>query len=436
MFGGYVSHDRFEIANGGSVTRIATDTLTYRRHQTVYFILTSIAVCHLLNDMMSSSLLPSIYPIFKSLLHLSFGQIGLLALTYQLTASLLQPIVGLYTDHHPKPFSLPIGLGSTLIGLLLLSVASSFHAVVFAAALAGVGSSVFHPESSRVARMASGGQYGLAQSLFQVGGNVGQAGGPLLVAFVVLSRGQSSIAWFSLIALLTIMLLIPVSFWYRAHLVPKTEASPIRAATSSVSPKKIRMSIGILVALIFSKHFYLSSINNYLIFYLISKFQLSARAAQIHLFIFLAAVALGTFVGGPVGDRIGRKYVIWASILGVLPFTLLLPHANLLWTTILTVIIGLVLASAFSAIIVYAQELLPGKVGMISGLFFGLAFGMGGLGAAVLGRLADLTSIGFVYKVCAYLPAIGLLTAFLPNLHESRTQRDMSSTAPSSIPVT
>lgn len=395
---------------------------SYRRQHAVYFILTSVAVCHLLNDMMGS-LMPSIYPMFKSLLHLNYGQIGLLAMTYQLSASLLQPIVGLYTDHHPKPFSLPIGLGSTLIGLLLLSVAHSFHAIVFAAALIGVGSSVFHPESSRVARMASGGRYGLAQSLFQVGGNVGMAGGPLMIAYVVLSRGQSSIAWFSLIALLTIILLIPVSFWYRAHLTPKTEASPVRTAESPVSPRKVRVSIGILVALIFSKYFYLSSINNYLIFYLISRFQVSVHDGQIHLFVFLASVAVGTFVGGPIGDRIGRKYVIWVSILGVLPFTLLLPHANLFWTTILTVIIGMVLASAFSAIVVYAQELLPGKVGMISGLFFGLAFGIAGLGAALFGRLADLTSIGFVYKVCAYLPAIGLLTAFLPNLHEGRAQK-------------
>jgi len=393
----------------------------YRQQHTVYFILTSVAVCHLLNDMMSSSLLPSLFPMFKSLLHLSFGQIGLLAMTYQVTASLLQPVVGLYTDRHPKPFSLPIGLCSTLIGLLLLSVAHSFHAVVFAAALAGVGSSVFHPESSRVARLASGGRYGLAQSLFQVGGNVGQAGGPLLIAFIVLSRGQSSIAWFSLIALLTIILLIPVSLWYRARLAPKTGAAPGNTAESPVSPRKVRESIGILVALIFSKLFYLSSINNYLIFYLIGRFQVSVRSAQIHLFLFLASVAVGTFVGGPLGDRIGRKYVIWVSILGVLPFTLLLPHANLFWTTILTVIIGLVLASAFPAIVVYAQELLPGKVGMISGLFFGLAFGVAGLGAALFGRLADLTSIDFVYKVCAYLPAIGLLTAFLPNLHEHRT---------------
>ncbi|HUL31926.1 MAG TPA: MFS transporter [Thermodesulfobacteriota bacterium] len=395
---------------------------SYRRQHAVYFILTSVAVCHLLNDS-TVSLMPSVYPMFKSLLHLSFGQIGLLALTFQLSASLLQPIVGLYTDHHPKPFSLPIGLCSTFIGLLLLSVAHTFHAVLFAAAFVGVGSSVFHPESSRVARMASGGRYGLAQSLFQVGGNVGIASGPLMVAFVVLSRGQSSIAWFSLIALLTIILLIPVSLWYRAHLTPKTEAGPVHAAESPLSPRKVKVSIGILVALIFSKYLYLSSINNYLIFYLISRFELSVRNAQIHLFLFLASVAVGTFVGGPIGDRIGRKYVIWVSILGVLPFTLLLPHANLFWTTILTVIIGMVLASAFSAIVVYAQELLPGKVGMISGLFFGLAFGIAGVGAALFGRLADLTSIGFVYKVCAYLPAIGLLTAFLPNLHEGRTQK-------------
>ncbi len=416
------------------MNRIASETLAYRGQRTVYFILTSVAVCHLLNDMMSSSLLPSLYPTFKDLLHLSFGQIGLLAFTYQLTASLLQPVVGLYTDHHPKPFSLPIGLGSTLIGLLLLSVASSFHAVVFAAALVGVGSSVFHPESSRVARMASGGQYGLAQALFQVGGNVGQAGGPLLIAFVVLSRGQSSIAWFSLIALLAISLLFPVSFWYRNHLTPETRRGLIKTGKSPVSPKRVSTSVGILVALIFSKHFYLSSINNYLIFYLISRFHLSVRAAQIHLFIFLASVALGTFVGGPVGDRIGRKYVIWVSILGVLPFTLLLPHANLFWTTILLIIIGVVLASAFPAIIVYAQELLPGKVGMISGLFFGLAFGIAGLGAALFGRLADLTSIDFVYNVCAYLPAIGLLTAFLPNLHEDRLQHDGNSSVLSSVP--
>ena len=269
--------------------------------------------------------------------------------------------------------------------------------------------------------MASGGRYGLAQSLFQVGGSVGMACGPLMIALIVLTRGQASIAWFSLVALLTITLLIPVSLWYRKHLSPRARTGRVHAAQSSLSPRKVRISIAILVSLIFSKYFYLSSINNYLIFYLMNKFHVSVRTGQVHLFFFLGSVALGTFLGGPIGDRIGRKYVIWVSILGVLPFTLLLPHADLFWTTILTVIIGLVLASAFSAIVVYAQELLPGKVGMISGFFFGLAFGVAGLGAALFGRLADLTSIDFVYKVCAYLPAIGFLTAFLPNLHESRT---------------
>ena len=394
-----------------------------RGQHAVYFILTSVGVCHLLNDSMAS-LLPSIYPMFKSLLHLSFGQIGLIALTYQLTASLLQPVVGLYTDRHPKPFSLPIGLCSTLIGLLLLSVAHSFHAIVFAVALVGVGSSVFHPESSRLARMASGGQYGLAQSLFQVGGNVGMASGPLMVAFVVLPRGQSSIAWFSLIALLTIILLIPVSFWYRAHLTPKTKTSPVHAAESPLSPKKVRVSIGILVALIFSKYFYLSSINNYLIFYLISKFHLPVQNAQIHLFVFLASTGAGIMIGGPVGDRFGRKYVIWGSIIGVLPFTLLLPYANLYWTGILTVLIGLILSSAFSAILVYAQELIPGKVGTVSGLFFGFAFGVAGVAAAMLGKLADKTSIDFVYRTCAFMPAIGVLAYFLPNLESAKLRRN------------
>jgi FSR family fosmidomycin resistance protein-like MFS transporter len=407
---------------GGSMDGTTVKTPVYERHKTAYFILTSIAFCHLLNDMMSSSLLPSVFPLFKTLLHLSFTQIGLLALTYQLTASLLQPLVGLYTDHHPMPFSLPLGLISTLIGLLLLAFASSFYAVVFAAALAGVGSSVFHPESSRVARMASGGQYGLAQSLFQVGGNAGQAGAPLLIAFVVLSRGQSSIAWFSLVALLTIILLIPVSFWYRERLAPVSGSGPVREARSPVSQKKVRISVAILVALLFSKNFYQASIGNYLIFYVMGKFHLAQQTAQIVLFVFLASVALGTIIGGPIGDRMGRKYVIWASILGVLPFTILLPHVNLFWTVVLTAVIGVVMASAFPTIVVYAQELIPGKVGMISGLFFGLAFGLGGIGAAVLGWLADVTSIGFVYNVCSYLPAIGLLTVFLPDLHERKTR--------------
>jgi MFS transporter, FSR family, fosmidomycin resistance protein len=391
------------------------------QRRTVYSVLASIALCHLLNDLMSSSLLPSVFPMFKELLHLSFAQVGLLALTYQLTASLLQPLVGLYTDHHPMPFSLPLGLAATFVGLLMLSVASSFSAVVFSAALAGVGSSVFHPESSRVARMASGGQYGLAQSLFQVGGNAGQAAAPLLVAFVVLSRGQSSIAWFSLVALLTIALLVPVSFWYRSGLRARDSGhAGVSTARSPVSARRVRGSIAILIALLFSKNFYQASIGNYLVFYLMDKFQVSQQVAQVDLFVFLAAVALGTVIGGPVGDRIGRKYVIWVSVLGVLPFTLLLPHVNLFWTTVLAAVIGVVMASAFPAIVVYAQELIPGKIGMVSGLFFGLAFGLGGVGAALLGWLADRTSIGFVYGVCAYLPAIGLLTAFLPDLHQRR----------------
>jgi len=389
------------------------------KQQTVYFILASVGFCHLLNDSMQS-LLPATYPLFKTLLHLSFSQIGLIALTYQLTASLFQPVVGFYTDRRPKPFSLPIGISFTLVGLLLLSLASNFHMMLLSTGIVGMGSSIFHPESSRLARLASGGQYGLAQSIFQVGGNVGSAAGPLLIAFIVLSRGQPSIAWFSILALAAIIVLLPVSLWYKGHLTSKAKTGAARPAVSPVSPRKVHISIAILVALLFSKYFYLSSINNYLIFYLMSKFHVSVRLAQIHLFIFLASVAVGTFVGGPVGDRIGRKYVIWVSILGVLPFTLLLPHANLFWTTILTIVIGLVLASAFAAIVVYAQELLPGKIGMISGLFFGLAFGIAGLGAALFGRLADATSIDFVYRMCAYLPAIGLLTAFLPNLQESR----------------
>lgn len=389
----------------------------------VYSILLSVGVCHLLNDMVQS-ILPSTYPMFKDAFHLSFGQIGLLTLTFQLTASLLQPGVGLYTDRHPKPFSLPIGLASSLIGLLLLSAASSFHAVVIAAALMGIGSSVFHPESSRVARLASGGQFGLAQSIFQVGGNLGVACGPLLVALIVLPRGQSSIRWFSLGTLLAMIILVRVSIWYKAHLTGRMKAGLAHVAVASpVAPKKVRRSIAILVALIFSKHFYLASINSYFIFYLIGKFHVSVRNAQLHLFAFLGAVAIGTIVGGPIGDRVGRKYVIWVSILGVLPFTLMLPHANLFWTGVLSVIIGLVLASAFSAIVVYAQELLPGKVGMISGLFFGLAFGVGGLGAALFGRLADATSIAFVYQLTAFLPVIGLLTAFLPNLHAAERRR-------------
>jgi MFS transporter, FSR family, fosmidomycin resistance protein len=390
-------------------------------------ILGAIAFCHLLNDMMQS-LLPAIYPMLKSSYKLDFGQIGLITLAYQMTASLLQPLVGLYTDRRPQPYSLVAGMSFTLLGLLLLSRAGSFPALLIAAALVGVGSSVFHPESSRVARMASGGHHGLAQSLFQVGGNVGSAIGPLLAAFIVLPFGQSSIAWFSLAALVALIVLWNVGTWYganrfivvpvRAQPASRKAAQPAAPATGHValSPGKIRFALLILMLLLFSKYFYLASLTSYYAFYLISKFHLSVQSSQIHLFIFLGAVAAGTIIGGPIGDRFGRKLVIWCSILGVLPFTLLLPYANLLWTEILSVIIGLVIASAFSAIIVFAQELVPGKVGMISGMFFGLAFGIGGIGAALFGELADHTSITFVYHICSYLPAVGLLTGFLPDM--------------------
>jgi MFS transporter, FSR family, fosmidomycin resistance protein len=384
----------------------------------VFPILAAISFCHLLNDLVQS-LIPAVYPMLKSSFHLDFGQIGLITLTYQLTASLLQPLVGLYTDHHPKPYSLPAGMTFTLVGLVLLSFAPTYYALLFAAALVGVGSAVFHPESSRVARMASGGQHGLAQSLFQVGGNAGSSMGPLLAAFIVLPHGQSSIAWFSVVALLGIVVLTNIGTWYKNHALAKVHTKTA-AAPTKLSSRRVAVSLGVLMALVFSKYFYLASLTSYYIFYLIQKFGISVRAAQLHLFFFLGAVAAGTIIGGPIGDRIGRKYVIWCSILGVLPFSLLLPHANLFWTGILTVIIGVILASAFSAILVYAQELVPGKVGMISGLFFGLAFGMAGIGAAVLGKLADLTSINFVYQICAFLPAIGLLTAFLPNLDRGK----------------
>jgi FSR family fosmidomycin resistance protein-like MFS transporter len=370
---------------------------------------------------MMQSLLPAIYPILKASYHLDFTQIGLLTLTYQLTASLLQPVIGFYTDKHPQPYSLPIGMGFTLFGLLALSSAFHFAALLGAAALMGVGSAVFHPESSRVARMASGGQHGLAQSLFQVGGNTGSATGPLLAAFIVVPRGQGSVALFCVVALVGMIVLARVGAWYQhaRHQHTAIRASS-REAGVALPRRKIVNSLAILGALIFSKYFYLASFVSYYTFYLISRFHLPVRTAQLYLFIFLGAVAAGTIIGGPVGDRFGRKYVIWVSILGVLPFTLMLPHVDLFWTAVLSVIIGLILASAFSAILVYAQELIPGRVGMISGLFFGFAFGMAGLGAAALGRLADATSIAFVYQVCAYLPAIGMLTAFLPNLERRR----------------
>ncbi|RDK01334.1 MFS transporter [Paraburkholderia lacunae] len=387
--------------------------------RTVYSVLGAISFSHLLNDMIQSLIL-AIYPMLKDNFALSFGQIGLITLTYQITASLLQPLVGIYTDKHPKPYSLPVGMGFTLAGLLLMSVAPNFGLLLVAAALVGCGSSVFHPESSRVARMASGGRHGLAQSLFQVGGNAGSSLGPLLAALIVIPHGQRSIAWFSVAALVAIVVLTQIGRWYKQH--PSVRKARSQAGHATLSRNKVMFAMGVLILLVFSKYFYLASINSYFTFYLIDKFHLPVQAAQVHLFVFLAAVAAGTVIGGPVGDRIGRKYVIWVSILGVAPFTLLLPYANLFWTGVLTVIIGVVLASAFSAILVYAQELIPGKVGMVAGLFFGFAFGMGGIGAAVLGQLADATSIAYVYKVCSFLPLIGVLTVCLPDLEGKRAK--------------
>jgi MFS transporter, FSR family, fosmidomycin resistance protein len=398
---------------------------------TTYRILGAIALCHLLNDTMQS-LLPAIYPTLKQNYGLSFGQIGLITLTFQATASLLQPVVGLYTDRRPQPYSLAVGMGFSVLGLLLLASAGSFPALLVSAGLVGLGSSVFHPESSRVARMASGGQHGLAQSLFQVGGNAGSAIGPLLAAFIVEPRGQHSIAWFAGIGIVGSMILWRVGRWYRRH--QAAAASRARAeAGHGLSRGQVRMALAVLIALIFSKYIYLASLSSYYTFYLIHKFGVSVQAAQLYLFAFLGAVAAGTIIGGPVGDRIGRKYVIWCSILGVLPFTLALPYVNLFWTAVLSVVIGVILASAFSAILVYAQELVPGNVGLISGLFFGFAFGVAGIGAAVLGRLADHTDIGFVYQLCSYLPAVGLLTGLLPNI-ESGRRRHTLTPAPAAEP--
>jgi len=396
----------------------ATTTPTQSlRERTSYAVLVMISFCHFLNDMIQS-LLPAIYPILKGNFHLDFGQVGLITFTNQLTASVLQPVVGSYTDKRPQPFSLSIGMGCTLIGLIILSIASSFPIILAAAAMIGIGSSVFHPESSRVARMASGGQHGFAQSIFQVGGNAGSATGPLLAAFIVLPHGQGSLAWFSLAALLGMALLGKVGFWAKAYRAARAKVAKRAAdhAGHGLSSKQVNWSIAILVGLIFSKYIYMASLTSYYTFYLISKFHLPVRNAQVYLFVFLGAVALGTILGGPIGDRVGRKYVIWCSILGVLPFTLLLPYANLFWTVIFSAIIGTILASAFPAIVVYAQELLPGKLGMISGLFFGLAFGTAGIAAALLGQLADHTSIGFVYRAVSFMPLLGLLAVFLPDI--------------------
>lgn len=387
-------------------------------HRTVFPILAAISVAHLLNDMIQSLIL-AIYPLLQSSFGLSFTQVGMITLTYQITASLLQPLIGSYTDKYPQPYSLPIGMGFTLCGLLMMAAADSFTWVLLAAALVGTGSSVFHPESSRVARMASGGRHGLAQSLFQVGGNFGASLGPLAAALLIAPYGKGHIAWFSLAALLATIILLQVGKWYRGAVTAPTARRSSRSTDAAALPtRRVVWAIAILLVLIFSKYFYLTSISSYYTFYLIHKFGLSVQAAQLHLFAFLFAVAVGTVIGGPVGDRIGRKYVIWGSILGVAPFTLWLPHASLAVTSVLTLFIGVIIASAFSAILVYAQELLPGRIGMVSGLFFGFAFGMGGLGAAVLGHIADLTSIEYVYQICSFLPLLGIFTAFLPNPHK------------------
>lgn len=378
-----------------------------------YRILGAISVSHLLNDMMQSVLL-ALYPVLKGNFSLSFAQVGVITLAFQFSSSLLQPLIGAFTDRRPKPYSLPVGMGFTLIGLLLLSQAWNFESVVVAAMLIGMGSSVFHPESSRVARMASAGQHGLAQSIFQVGGNVGSSLGPLLAALIIVPFGQGSVAWVSLAALAAMLILTRVSRWYAANLNTARGRSTLGRSDTGLSRRQVQGALAVLLVLIFSKYFYLAGLNSYLTFYLMHRFGLSIQNAQYCLFVFLFAVAIGTVVGGPVGDRIGRKRVIWGSILGTAPFALLLPYANLFWTIALVFIIGLIIASAFSAILVYAQELVPGKTGMISGLFFGLAFGMAGVGAAVLGSLADATSIEFVYKVCSFLPLLGLAAFMLP----------------------
>jgi FSR family fosmidomycin resistance protein-like MFS transporter len=384
---------------------------------TVFSIIGVLSFSHLLNDMIQS-LIPSLYPMLKASLNLSFAQVGLITLAFQMTASILQPVVGLYTDRRPMFYSLAVGMAVTLTGLLLLSRSHTFPAVLISAALVGMGSSIFHPESSRMARAAAGHRHGFAQSMFQVGGNAGSAIGPLLAALIILPRGQGSEAWFCLAALLGMVLTGLVGRWYRAHGLLRLKPRPGAAAAAALPPTQVRKAIYVLLALIFSKFFYLASLTSYYTFYLIEHFKVSVQGAQLYLFVFTGAVAVGTIAGGPLGDRFGRKRIIWASILGVLPFSLALPHATLLWTAVLTVPIGMILASAFPAIVVYAQELMPGKTGTVAGLFFGFAFGMGGVGAAALGWLADRSSIAFVYQVCAFLPAIGLLAALLPDVEQ------------------
>jgi FSR family fosmidomycin resistance protein-like MFS transporter len=391
------------------------------KDNTVYAVILAVSFCHFLNDLMQS-LLAALYPMLKEGYGLDFWQIGLLTMTFQGTASLLQPLIGIYTDKRPMPYSLPVGMGSTLVGLVLLAFAGNYALLLIGAAFIGFGSAVFHPESSRVARLASGGRYGLAQSLFQVGGNVGTAIGPLLAAFIVVPRGQESVSWFSLVALLGMIILWQVSGWYVRYRV----AAAKRPAVSKALPfprQKIVVALTVLALLTFSKNVYMASLSSYYTFYVIEKFGVTVQQSQVLLFILLGAAAVGTILGGPIGDRFGAKTVIWFSILGVLPFTLALPYVDLFWTGVLSAIIGLILASAFPAIVVFAQELVPGRVGMVAGIFFGFAFGMGGLGAAVLGIIADARGIDFVYTICSFLPLIGLLTIFLPDMKQAHTHR-------------
>lgn len=410
--------------NRALVTRGVPHPSTAVHHRTVaqvttFSIILSLSFCHLLNDLMQS-LVPALYPILKSSYGLSFGQIGVITLTVQCTASILQPVVGFYTDRRPQPYSLTVGIGFTLVGLVAMSRAASYPAILVAAALIGMGSSVFHPEASRVARMAAGGRYGLAQSLFQVGGNVGSASGPLLAAFVVVPRGQSSIAWFAVAALVAMVVLLQVAGWYARHREPRRPASiPARTAVatpreSGLPRRRVATAVVVLVALLFSKNVYSASLSSYYTLYLIDRFHLPVQTAQLYLFAFLVGIVAGTIAGGAVGDRVGRIPVMWFSILGALPFALILPYANLFWTGVLAVLIAIIMASSFSAILVYAQELLPGRVGLTAGMFYGLAFGLAGLGAAALGRLADLTSISTVYRLTPFLLSLGLLTALLP----------------------
>jgi FSR family fosmidomycin resistance protein-like MFS transporter len=388
--------------------------------KTVFGVLFAISFSHLLNDMIQS-IITSVYPLLKQHFALSFTQIGLITFTFQVTASLLQPFVGFFTDRKPRPYSLAIGMSITLAGVVMLSRAPNFAAILCAVALMGIGSSIFHPESSRLAHLASGGKKGVAQSIFQLGGNAGSAIGPLLVALIVAPYGQHYIIWFTVAALMGIVILSKVGQWYKAHLNMRAGKAVSKAdVANNLSRKKVISSLIILLILIFSKFFYLASMTNYFTFFLIGKFHISIQQSQFYLFVFLAAIAAGTIIGGFMGDRFGRKYVIWFSILGVAPFTLLLPYTDLFWTITLSVIIGIILSSAFSAIVVYAHELVPGKVGMVSGLFFGLAFGMGGLGSALLGKLADSTSIYYVFKVCAFLPLLGVITGFLPNIEKKK----------------